>query len=152
MKKIICIFLALAMSFVITGCGSNDTIEANKNVSGNGITNIHVDLTQLSNTMVYSEVYNMVTTPDNYIGKTVKMSGTFSVYEDPDTNKIYLACLIADAAACCSQGIEFVLKGEHKYPDDYPEADSPITVIGTFSTYFEDEYQYCQLINAELIY
>ncbi len=41
---------------------------------------IDVDLTQLSSTMVYSEVYNMINTPEDYIGKTVKMSGTFNLY------------------------------------------------------------------------
>ena len=34
---------------------------------------IDVDLTQLSSTMVYSEVYAMVYEPDQYLGKTVKM-------------------------------------------------------------------------------
>ena len=33
--------------------------------------NFDVDLTNLSSTMVYSEVYNMMSTPENYIGKTV---------------------------------------------------------------------------------
>lgn len=58
---------------------------------------IDVDLSSLSSTVVYSEVYNMM------VG-----------------------------------------------PEDYPELGDTITVTGIFDTYIEGEYQYCQLIDAEL--
>ena len=109
---------------------------------------VDVDLTQLSSTLVYSEVYNMLSGPDDYIGKTIKMNGSFSVYEDEETGKVYFACYIADATACCSQGIEFTLSGEHVYPDDYPEEGSEIVVQGIFETYEENGYTYCQLKDA----
>ena len=108
-----------------------------------------VDLTVLSSTMVYSEVYNMVTNPDDYMGKTVKMSGPFTIYQTEERN--YYACIISDATACCSQGIEFQLAGEHEYPDDFPEIGTVITVTGVFNTYYEDEMMYCELLNAEMI-
>ena len=76
------------------------------------------------------------------------MAGTFAVYEGDGRN--YYACLIADATACCSQGIEFLWKGDHPYPADYPEPGTEITVTGTFDTYYEGEYTYCQLIDAEV--
>ena len=78
---------------------------------------IDVDLTQLSSTMVYSEVYNMMSRPNDYVGKVVKMSGGFSYYYDQSAGAYYFACLISDATACCSQGMEFVRKGEFTYPD-----------------------------------
>jgi len=109
---------------------------------------IDVDLTQLSSTMVYSEVYNMLTTPDSYRGKTVKMRGQFSLYHDDSTGNNYYACVIADATACCSQGLEFVLAGDYSYPEDYPELGTEITVVGEFDTYYEGEYMYCNLVNA----
>ena len=118
---------------------------------------VDVDLTVLSSTMVYSEVYNMMCTPDDYIGKTVKMEGQFALYQSVDENgtlipdQIYFACVIADATACCSQGLEFVLAGEHSYPDDYPELGTEITVIGTFQTYEENGYMYCQLVDARMV-
>ena len=79
---------------------------------------IDVDLTILSSTMVYSEVYNMMTDPKEYIGKTIKMNGTFSYYHDESTGNEYFACIIKDATACCAQGIEFVLDGDYSYPKD----------------------------------
>ncbi|MCR5666146.1 MAG: hypothetical protein K6G01_04900 [Eubacterium sp.] len=123
------------------------TEKASESSSSEGI---DVDLTQLSSTMVYSEVYNMMVTPDDYIGKVVKMNGAFSIYEDEETGQIYYACIVQDATACCSQGIEFELAGDYTYPDDYPELDSEIVVQGTFETYEEGDLTYCRLADATL--
>ena len=111
---------------------------------------LDVDLTTLSSTMVYSEVYNMMYEPDRYVGKRIKMNGQFAVYEDPDTGAVYTACIIMDATACCSQGLEFVLAGEKTYPNDYPELGSEITVTGTFQLYDENGATYCHLVDAEM--
>ena len=112
--------------------------------------NVDVDLTKLSSTMVYSEVYNMMYTPENYIGKTVKMSGMFVAYTNQDQSQFYPAVIIADATACCSQGLEFVLEGNPSYPEGYPEMETEITVVGTFETYEEDGNTYCRLKNAKI--
>ena len=109
---------------------------------------IDVDLTAMSSTMVYSEVLNMQQTPDEYIGKIVKMKGPFNVSEIGDNR--YFACIIADATACCSTGIEFVWAGDHSYPEDYPEKNQEITVVGTFNTYMEGSSKYMQLKDAEV--
>ena len=93
-----------------------------------------VDLTKLNSNMVYSTVYSMVNSPEEYKGKTVKAQGTFDIFTDPKSGKLFYACVIADATACCSQGLEFVWRGEHNYPDDYPKVGEPITVGGVFGT------------------
>ena len=112
---------------------------------------VDVDLTILSSTLVYSEVYNMMTLPEEYVGKTVRMEGMFSYYHDDTTGKDYFACIIQDATACCAQGIEFELEGDHKYPDDYPEDGGYVKVEGVFTTYKEGEYEYCTLKNAHML-
>ena len=109
-----------------------------------------VDLTQMSSTMIYAEVLNMMQTPEYYIGKNVVMEGAFSAFLNEETGKRYFACIIQDATACCAQGIEFVLEGNHVFPDDYPEPGEDIKVSGIFDTYMEDGYMYCQLINASM--
>ena len=111
---------------------------------------VDVDLTRLSSTMVYSEVYNMMYAPDDYIGKTIKMTGQFVYYEDPDTKARYFTCIIGDAMACCSQGLEFVMEGDLAYPDDYPELGAEITVIGEFQSYEENGMTWYHLVNARL--
>ena len=68
---------------------------------------IDVDLTKLSSTMVYSEVYNMLYTPDDYIGKMVKMKGAFAYYEDPETKEQYFACIIVRCDGLLFTGIGF---------------------------------------------
>ena len=117
---------------------------------------VEVDLTVLSSTMVYSEVYNMLyNDPAHYLGKTVKARGTFSIYQlvadgvlQPDP--VSYACIISDAAACCAEGTEFVLEGDYTYPDDYPELGAEITVIGEFQSYEENGMTWYHLVNARL--
>ena len=61
-----------------------------------GADGIDVDLTTLSQTMVYSEVYNMMETPEDYVGKTIKMRGLYSYYYDEGTKNEYHACIVQD--------------------------------------------------------
>ena len=117
---------------------------------------VDVDLTVLSSTMVYSEVYNMLyNDPAHYLGKTVKAKGTFSIYQlvtdgvlQPDP--VAYACIIADATACCAEGMEFVPEGDLTYPEDYPELGAEITVIGEFQSYEENGMTWYHLVNARL--
>lgn len=109
-----------------------------------------VDLTVLSSIMVYSEIWNMMKAPENYIGKTIKMQGQFVCAGEQEEGKRYFGCLVADAAQCCSQGLEFVLAGDHVYPDDYPALNSRITVTGTFETYQVKGIEYCRIVDAVL--
>ena len=163
MKKLFRFLFIVVLSVSLAACGNNETSNKIKEptVSGNTQNStsangsqtfnaIDVNLTKLSSTMVYSEVYNMLVNSEDYLGKTVKMSGQFAVYQDQNTQKYYYACIIADATACCSQGIEFVLDGEYTYPKDYPDIYSVITVTGIFDTYEENGYMYCQLIKAKM--
>ena len=111
----------------------------------NGEEGIDIDLTVLSSTMIYSMVYCMVTSPESYIGMTVKMCGVATSYHNEDTDVYYHACIIQDATACCSQGLEYELEG------DYPEDNEIIYVTGTFDTYTEGGYTYCILREASLV-
>ncbi len=110
-----------------------------------------VDLTALSSTMVYSEVYNMMVTPEEYVGKTIKMSGSFATFINEEDGRYIFGCVITDATACCAQGIEFELSDDYKYPDDYPKDGDTICVTGTFDTYQEEQFTYCTLRNARLL-
>lgn len=115
-----------------------------------------VDLTALSSTMVYAEVFAMMSSPEDYVGKTVKMQGIFSkgqLYAAGSLNDggTVFACVIQDATACCAQGIPFELAGDHTYPQDYPELGDTITVVGTFEIHEQEGMQFCRLRDAELV-
>jgi hypothetical protein len=103
---------------------------------------IDVDLTMLSSTMVYAEVFNIMMNPDDYIGKTIKASGPYvtSLYQD----EAYHFVLVEGADPCCPEGLMFVWNGNHTYPDDYPEEGTEIEIIGIFKSYdgFDFEYYY----------
>ena len=181
MKRIICLLMTAALILSLAACSNNSSSknaggqsassiavdDSSKNsaaptTAGNDGTKavskadlpktegVDVDLTKMSSTMVYSEVLNMQQHPDEYTDKIVRMKGPFNVTELDDNR--YYACVIKDAAACCSTGIEFVWAGEHSYPEDYPEVNTEITVTGTFNVYSEGNSKYLQLKDAEVVF
>ena len=111
---------------------------------------IDIDLTGLNPNMLYAQVYEMTADPEKYVGKTVRANGTFAYTTDRESGNEFFAVFIADAAACCSQGLEFRREGEFSYPDDYPEIGAPIVVTGTFNTYKEGVFTYCELADATM--
>lgn len=122
---------------------SGDKSQAEKNT-------VDVDLSVLTGTLVYSEVYNMLATPEDYIGKRIKITGMYATKYDSEKDKRYFACIVQDATACCLQGMEFLLTDDFSYPEDYPSDGEEITVTGEFETYKEGELVFCRLKNAEL--
>lgn len=110
---------------------------------------VDVDLSKLSPTMVYSVVNDMMVKPNDYLGKKIRMSGDMASYYEETTGVTYYACIIKDATACCSQGIEFLTTDEFD-PSDYPADGEPITVCGYYETYEDNGYQYGVLKKAVL--
>ena len=184
MKRLFCLLLAVCMMVFLCSCGKgggedagNDTLSSDEEASASAeiiptpnqqetpeksgqaqpsAGKVDVDLTVLSSTMVYSEVYNMLyNDPAYYHGKTVKARGEFSIYQLVtdgvlQPNPVSYACIISDAAACCAEDMEFVLEGNYTYPDDYPELGAEITVIGEFQSYEENGMIWYHLVNARL--
>ncbi len=105
-----------------------------------------VDITGLPSNLVYAQVYNIVSAPEAYVGQTMRINGQYTYYHDEVTGNDYYAVLIADATACCAQGIEFILREGY----EYPEEGSDIVVLGVFDTYMEGDQLYCTLRNAVL--
>ena len=184
MKRLFCLLLAACMMLSLCACGKDSEKAAGNDVSSSdeessapteiiptpneqetpegsepsqpSAGKVDVDLTVLSSTMVYSEVYNMLYyDQESYYGKTVKTNGIFAIYQmvvdgvmQPDP--VAYTCIIADATACCAEGMEFVLEGDYTYPDDYPELGAEITVIGEFQSYEENGMTWYHLVNARL--
>ena len=93
----------------------------------------------MSSTMVYSTVFQMVTEPEKFVGKRIKMKGSFSSYYDEETGRRFFGCIIKDALACCSQGLAFETAKPRKYPQEYPNEGASITVLGTFEYEKEED-------------
>ncbi len=114
---------------------------------------VDYDLTKLGSDMVYASVYQLMMEPENFEGKVFKIKGIYYSSFFDKTNKQYQYCIIQDALACCSQGIEFIWgNGEHAYPDEYPAEGSLVEITGTFQTYKEDgdDRLYCRLNNCDM--
>ena len=151
MKRFLIYFLLLSISII--SCKNNELGKTSiKEFDKTDKTDnkVDVDLTSLSSTMVYAEVFNMIMNPENYDNKIVKMKGQFALFEDMENGKPFYACVIPDATACCLQGFEFVPLPEYNYPKDYPKVDSEITIVGKFE-YDENNFGYCRLIDAKFI-
>ena len=111
---------------------------------------IDYDLTTMGSDMIYATVYLMMTDPDQFEGKMVKMKGQYlSSFYEP-RQEYYNYCFISDAAGCCSQGIEFETKDKLKQRNLLPADNTDIEVVGEFETYMEDGKMYCHLKNSKM--
>ena len=106
---------------------------------------VNLDLTKMSATMIYSTIFDMLIMPEDYVEKIIKLSGWFETYTDPQTGEMYYAVVVPDATACCQQGLEFVWKGNHAYPDDFPKPGQNITVTGIYKMIENDGVTYTYL-------
>lgn len=114
---------------------------------------VDVDLSVMDSDMIYATVYQMMSDPEQYVGKTFRMEGKFYVTYDEMTKNQYYYCLIKDATECCAQGLEFVWgDGSHIYPDEYPTDGTEVIVDGTFELYMENDSRYCRLANADFYF
>lgn len=147
MKKLICILLGIiSLVSVFSACSKKtEEPETTKAATTEAVKAVDLDLSLMSGTAVYSEVYNIMSEPDKYIGKIIKIKGNFQIYQDVEQNKYYYACVIPDATACCQQGIEFVPERLMVYPKDFPPLDTEIIVAGEFTPYKDGETTYYTL-------
>ena len=149
MKKLFCFLVLLAvMASFIPGAVFAAEAESSEPVS----LVVDLDLSEMSGVIVYSQIYNILWEPAEYLGKVIRMRGYYNYFDDVEHGIVYHACIVPDATACCAQGIEFVWAGDHIWPDDYPEAGTDITVTGRLEIYEEDGSSYLHLVDADIFW
>ena len=151
MKKAMALFCAL-MLMCLTALTPALAEQETAAHAGYDLENIDLDLSNMSGTVVYAQIYQMALHPEEYIGKIIRLSGWFDVFTDSETGIVYTVCYIPDASACCAQGVEFVWAEDHEEGAVYPEPGIEITVTGRFETYFEGDWEYMRLADAELVW
>ncbi len=105
-----------------------------------------LDLTAMSSTVAFAALSNVMTTPDDYVEKQIKITGVYTTFFDEYTGNTYHLISMVDDTGCCYQGMEFTsIDGE------YPAENSEITVQGEFSLYTENDFLYCELDNATIL-
>ncbi len=143
-RKPIIIVLMLLILVLVTACPSKE-----ENTSAKSSDGVDIDLTKMSKTMIYSEVFNMVNSPNKYIGKTVKLTGNFSWYFNNAMKDFTPAVIVQDAAACCSQGVEFTMADYNK--DNMPDVGTEMTIQGCFETYTKGSNTYWRLKDTVIL-
>ncbi len=108
---------------------------------------IDIDMSKLTEAAAYDEVSRIIESPMEYVGKNIKISGTYHLYFDGVTGKTYPNCTFTDRTGMNMAGMEFSLKEGQTYPAD----GSFITVSGHFDVYEEDGDYYCALLDADLL-
>lgn len=155
-KKAVVLLLCIIL---MTGCANDENNVSSVDIEREATTencsgDVDIDLTSMGSDMVYATVYQFMVNPGEYIGKTVKMEGTYYASYYDQIEQYYHYCIIKDAMQCCSQGMEFIWDdGSHVYPDDYPEDGTQIVVTGTFATYREEgsDSLYCCLRDSNMV-
>ncbi len=150
MKKILSIMICVFALFMFTACGGEESSGGNSEPEKADVSyeEIDMDLTAMSDTVMYSVVTDMANNPEEYVGRTIKMTGAFASMYVEEQGKTLYACLIQDATACCSQGLEFE---PTEKPDESLEQGGEITVVGVLDFYEEDDVTYCTLRNAIIL-
>ena len=100
------------------------------------IKKFNYDFTKMNYNMISSLLFDFIINPKKYADKTVKMEGQFetSVYE----GKRYFAVIKWDLTGCCPAGLDFDPPEDLKFPEDFPEKGTSITVSGVLK-YQEDQ-------------
>jgi hypothetical protein len=105
---------------MITGC-ANDVSESD----------VDIDLSELSMTMIQAEYARILSNADDYSGKTIRVVGAYYTlfFENPGTRFHYIIIIPGDE--CCQEGFEFRRAGDYDFPGDYPSQNAMIQITGT---------------------
>ena len=149
MRKLLSI---IGLSILLVGC-SNGSASASpdpKKVPDiQADVEADMDFTFMSNTVLLSEVNQMIVNPDDYQDKVIRLAGTFSVKQDSKNNRRIYICEITDGTGCCPAGtaIQLFLKDETAAA---PRIGSNIIVQGTMNYDISSYAMNMELRDAQL--
>ncbi len=136
MKKFLLLGACVLSTFFLTSCaeeavGSVASGSVLSTYDANDPDSIYKDLSPLTSTMLYGEVFNMMSYPDEYLGKNIQIKGLLNSYQDEISHEKYFWLMIPDAAACCSQGFGLYFKEEYDLDDIMAlEPETEVTLVG----------------------
>ena len=154
MKKLLALILSLCL--VLSGC-SGQQVQQDSSASSQSQPSaqeaqaaeaVDLDFTRMSSTMVYAYVYNIVCSPEDFLGQRFRIGGISDQSYWDQTDTVYHYVVIEDATACCAQGLEFVLTSED---DAYPLPGADIEISGEWAQYEEDGEIYFHILADQIV-
>ncbi len=172
MKKISITALTMIMCLLMSSCASEQDVQGSsvdqdsisvsddytvtvKDADGNDVnispenttldSDVDFDFLQMSSTVIYAQVFDLMMNYDDYVGNTFRMNGTFYESLDLEGIPIYFI-IINDATGCCPQGLEL------KFSDDMeiPKPDSNITVVASVDVFDYKGEEYVRMLVSDL--
>jgi hypothetical protein len=141
-KNLIVLLVLLLLGLSASGCSDDTESDGN---------DVDVDLTGLSQTIVEAQFQNIITNSADFLGKTIRVIGTYYPLHIAELNETYHYVIIVFGDECCQMGFEFKRDGNYMVPDDYPAMNELIEVIGVLSRYEEWGSTFLYLAVKELI-
>jgi hypothetical protein len=92
---------------------------------------IDMDLTLMDDTEAYELAYELML--GEHMEKVIKVRGPYAHFEFDD--EVFHHVVVTDEEACCAAFVEFRWIGDNTFPDDYPEENTVIEVIGIIKSY-----------------
>ena len=132
-KAIHLIIMCMLLSIVVIGCNQQET-EGRDVIDG-----VDMDLSALNTLMAFAAIENITQAPEEHIGSTIRVTGSYFNFFSPDIEDYIHFILVADEGDCCVQGFEIRMMDGWTSPEEFPELETRIEVVGVYSFYGENE-------------
>lgn len=169
MKKII-VLLTVCLLFALPGCQSKAPVnQGAKNENGTPAVNLPNnsdqattadepdvsepktqpagDVVEIKEKMFIAQTNDIYFNAKDYLGKTIKYEGIFTVYEAPETGAKYYS-VIRYGPGCC--GVDANAGFEVIWDRDYPKQNDWVEAVGILEEYEEDGNKYLRLTLSSL--
>lgn len=162
MKKILAFALVLIAAVSLCACGGN----ASQNNGGSAVSNgstlpvtenaaaeeekiqkakelekydVDIDFSSMNKTMTTAQMSSIYNAPQDYVGKTVRLTATYQKFHSDETGKDYNIAFGYDDTGCCAAwNIEFYGDKVPENIEDY----STVSMVGKLAQYDEGGQKY----------
>ncbi|MFI3326428.1 MAG: hypothetical protein R3Y35_09670 [Clostridia bacterium] len=138
-RKITVLGLACLMLF-LTACSSQSDSGTTADLENY---TIDYDLTSVSDTVMLSQIINLIYAPEEYENTFFKVTGMFQEYELTDSDDMIYFIVIYDEAGCCPYGVELRFTEEIDLPENYEEITIEALAL------LDSGYSYLQVLTLE---
>ena len=135
-KSLLSLILLIAL---LTSCANSNAQKAGNNIDlgrtpeEREAAAVDMDLSILSTTVLSAELFNIFANADDNAGKMIRVRGLYANAFFSESGEYNHYIITLDGDECCREGFRFVWRGDHVFPDDYPQIDARIELDGVFT-------------------